>query len=109
MWEPRRLKTLWASTACYRDSFNFLVEKCVTLEKIREQDAIWQTANLRVQYLLVYNTLLIIQPYKTKGQRLTWKQSEVDGRIRFRCSEYRNELVAPYSRLWNMKNLYFTY
>jgi hypothetical protein len=21
MWEPRRLVTLWASTACYRDSF----------------------------------------------------------------------------------------
>jgi hypothetical protein len=21
MWEPRRLKTLWASTASYRDSF----------------------------------------------------------------------------------------
>jgi hypothetical protein len=21
MWEPRRLTTLWASTACYRDSF----------------------------------------------------------------------------------------
>jgi hypothetical protein len=21
MWEPRRLRTLWASTACYRDSF----------------------------------------------------------------------------------------
>jgi hypothetical protein len=24
MWEPRRLTTLWASTACYRDSFIFL-------------------------------------------------------------------------------------
>jgi hypothetical protein len=23
MWEPRRLATLWASTACYRDSFTF--------------------------------------------------------------------------------------
>jgi hypothetical protein len=23
MWEPRRLITLWTSTACYRDSFNF--------------------------------------------------------------------------------------
>jgi hypothetical protein len=23
MWEPRRLTTLWASTACYRDSFAF--------------------------------------------------------------------------------------
>jgi hypothetical protein len=24
IWEPRRLTTLWASTACYRDSFTFL-------------------------------------------------------------------------------------
>jgi hypothetical protein len=24
MWKPRRLTTLWASTACYRDSFIFL-------------------------------------------------------------------------------------
>jgi hypothetical protein len=24
MWEPRRLTTLWASTACYRDSFALL-------------------------------------------------------------------------------------
>jgi hypothetical protein len=24
MWEPRRLTTLWASTACYSDSFTFL-------------------------------------------------------------------------------------
>jgi hypothetical protein len=24
MWEPRRLTTLWASTAYYRDSFTFL-------------------------------------------------------------------------------------
>jgi hypothetical protein len=25
MWEPRRLTTLWASTACYRDSFTFFI------------------------------------------------------------------------------------
>jgi hypothetical protein len=24
-WEPRRLTTLWAFTACYRDSFTFLI------------------------------------------------------------------------------------
>jgi hypothetical protein len=23
MWQPRRLTTLWASTACYRESFTF--------------------------------------------------------------------------------------
>jgi hypothetical protein len=25
MWVPRRLTTLWAFTACYRDSFTFLL------------------------------------------------------------------------------------
>jgi hypothetical protein len=25
MWEPRRLTTLWASTACYRNSFPFFL------------------------------------------------------------------------------------
>jgi hypothetical protein len=24
MWEPRRLTTLWVSTACYRESFTFV-------------------------------------------------------------------------------------
>jgi hypothetical protein len=27
MWEPRRLTTLWTSTACYRDSFTFFLGK----------------------------------------------------------------------------------
>jgi hypothetical protein len=26
MWEPQHLTTLWASTACYRDSFTLLVD-----------------------------------------------------------------------------------
>jgi hypothetical protein len=26
MWKPRRLTTLWVSTACYRDSFTFFME-----------------------------------------------------------------------------------
>jgi hypothetical protein len=30
MWEPRRLTTLWAFTACYRDSFAF----CFYLNKV---------------------------------------------------------------------------
>jgi hypothetical protein len=26
MWEPRRLTTLWASTACYRENFTFILK-----------------------------------------------------------------------------------
>jgi hypothetical protein len=33
MWEPRRLKTLWASTACYSDNFTFTFAEC----SVREQ------------------------------------------------------------------------
>jgi hypothetical protein len=29
MWEPRPLTTLWAFTACYRDSFTFLLFMCL--------------------------------------------------------------------------------
>jgi hypothetical protein len=28
MWVPQRLTTLWASTACYRDTFTYLVIYC---------------------------------------------------------------------------------
>jgi hypothetical protein len=31
MWEPWRLTTLWASTACYKDSFTFILEKYVNV------------------------------------------------------------------------------
>jgi hypothetical protein len=30
MWEPRRLTTLWTSTACYRDSFTYIRVLCCT-------------------------------------------------------------------------------
>jgi hypothetical protein len=29
MWDPRRLTNLWASTACYRDSFTFALHKFI--------------------------------------------------------------------------------
>jgi hypothetical protein len=34
MWEPRRHTTIWAFTACYRDSFTFFftMETCVGVE-----------------------------------------------------------------------------
>jgi hypothetical protein len=32
MWEPRRLATLWASTACYRDSFTIFIALSTTFD-----------------------------------------------------------------------------
>jgi hypothetical protein len=34
MWEPRRLTTLWASTACYRDSFTFYIYVYVQVDHL---------------------------------------------------------------------------
>jgi hypothetical protein len=38
MWEPRRLITLWASTACYRDSFTSVRHTNTALETAQEAD-----------------------------------------------------------------------
>jgi hypothetical protein len=36
MWDPQRLTTLWASTACYRDSFTFLPTQSLNKELKKE-------------------------------------------------------------------------
>jgi hypothetical protein len=52
MWESRRLTTIWASTACYRDSFtiNFLRD----INKIPYSATII-TISLRFLIMLVFN------------------------------------------------------
>jgi hypothetical protein len=42
MWEPRPLTILWASTACYRDSFTFL-----TFTELTMRTSPWSTVNKR--------------------------------------------------------------
>jgi hypothetical protein len=54
MWEPRRLTTLLASTACYRDSFTFafyiLILKCWT--NLKAEDVIMPClVNITIAYL----------------------------------------------------------
>jgi hypothetical protein len=34
MWEPQHLTTLWASTACYRDTFTFTFTLCVLTHEV---------------------------------------------------------------------------
>jgi hypothetical protein len=41
MWEPRRLTTLWAFTACYRDSFTFFFYIMIMTFIIRIGDSSW--------------------------------------------------------------------
>jgi hypothetical protein len=59
MWEPRRLTALWASTACYRDSFTFLPLHChmpsgwVSMPRFRDLGR----ANFVVAPLIISTTL----------------------------------------------------
>jgi hypothetical protein len=53
MWEPRRLTTLWASTACNRDSFTFyflpfiyFLGTCLGLEVFLSEESWDSTLNL---------------------------------------------------------------
>jgi hypothetical protein len=34
MWEPRRLTTLWASMACYRDTFPFFIYVVIVVSNV---------------------------------------------------------------------------
>jgi hypothetical protein len=55
MWEPRRLTTLWAFTASYRDSFTFLPY----LKEIAYDDVYWiHPAQDRDQRPAVVNTVM---------------------------------------------------
>jgi hypothetical protein len=59
MWEPRRLKTLWASTACYRDSFTFfniMIQLCakMALVLLRSQFQATDKAHVRTRELLKF-------------------------------------------------------
>jgi hypothetical protein len=68
MWEPRRLTTLWASTACYRDSFtlpyltlpyNRITPTSNKMELVRQfcADAQYQIDLKSVHRFQSYNTL----------------------------------------------------
>jgi hypothetical protein len=53
MWEPRRLTSLWASTACYRDSFTFTMGKIVIVFGF----CVW---NFHKFKLSIYNSFSIL-------------------------------------------------
>jgi hypothetical protein len=49
MWEPRRLTTLWSSTACYGDSFTFFyLTRYYWGEQIRIGTTLWSYVRTRV-------------------------------------------------------------
>jgi hypothetical protein len=68
MWEPGRLTTLWASTACYRDSCTFTFYERITL--FAEKQLISEGVNFLGR---VINILEISLPEITKVKTLIIK------------------------------------
>jgi hypothetical protein len=70
MWEPRRLTTLWASTACYRDSFTFFyltdfvlkrawICLCIHLTEDKASYRLWRPSAAKCLYSrLLFPTLI---------------------------------------------------
>jgi hypothetical protein len=51
MWEPRRLTTLWAFTACYRDSFTFYLSPKIRSVNLTADKLIgWQGHRAQLNY-----------------------------------------------------------
>jgi hypothetical protein len=54
MWEPRRLTIIWASAACYRESFTFVIFYLATsFIFLNRTDGVAQTPVLEVQMTAV--------------------------------------------------------
>jgi hypothetical protein len=50
MWEPRRLTTLWASAACYRDSFTFYFLSLLEDTHLEDRDGNGRTNRIKSDF-----------------------------------------------------------
>jgi hypothetical protein len=83
MWEPRRLTTLWAFTACYRDSFTFFFPLLLFL-----------MVHKRMQ------TVMIVE-------RDNWREYDVDGRLMTRlCDSGYEPFIIARNRCGSYKRYY---
>jgi hypothetical protein len=55
MWEPRRLTTIWAFTACYRESFASFLPLEV-MRKVRKTSAMRNDIRSEIRNLDIFNT-----------------------------------------------------
>jgi hypothetical protein len=69
IWEPRRLKILWAFTACYRDNFNFK-QRVLTATSRHSVPAMWAQSRIRSfitrfrsEHVYVTTSSVINMPY----------------------------------------------
>jgi hypothetical protein len=72
MWEPRRLTTLWASTECYRDSYNFLLFFFVFYAVLAISKGSWRLVLPRTSYcihmFIPYLFVCFIYPFMIKSK-----------------------------------------
>jgi hypothetical protein len=83
MWDPRRLTTLWASTACYRDSFTFFFLSLTTCK------------NATVEPIYSYNDVTFVE---TAPGSLTAVMSGGGGGVHVICVD-----IQTYSELTLMQ------
>jgi hypothetical protein len=75
MWEPQRLTTQWASTACYRDTFNFFLPY-KKFRKIRIFTLLpwrWMQCLTRKTLLSLYQTTMCSIPESSLSQPQIWQ------------------------------------
>jgi hypothetical protein len=75
MWEPQHLTTLWASTACYRDSFTLALGKhnaanLYTLLTIKQEEQWRIRNNEEIDEILKKENIVTNSIYKYKKNRL---------------------------------------
>jgi hypothetical protein len=95
MWEPRRLTTIWASTACYRDSFTFTFTFLLILH--------WSPSPVRTPS----TSCLVRQPY---GKRVLCKHFLLSSQrmntgsvLKIESSSYTDDVtVCAINRWWDV-------
>jgi hypothetical protein len=67
MWEPRRLTTVWTSTACYRDSFAFLYNQYPILSPCARNSARLKPSLLNITHKWSILNWFLYQSYCTSN------------------------------------------
>jgi hypothetical protein len=100
MWKPRRLTTLWAFTACYRDSFTFYL-----FTHLEHRSSVKSLVSLQFLNLRQSVGLLVARPLRTHKHRINADRRpclEWDSNPRSQCLSERRDFMPWASRqLWS--------
>jgi hypothetical protein len=94
MWEPRRLTTLWASTACYRDNFTFTTSW-------KHRNCIWATIRVSVGLLCPQMNSSTLKVVPIAFLAFSSLEDNLSGRLFFLQSFWAMQCFHIYGRLWH--------